>query len=379
MRRGLSGDLNTMPLKDLVSYLGERRVSGTLYLERAAIQKQVWIQEGMVVSASSNQPREYLGQFLINMGHLTEDQFIRAYQTQRETNVFLGKILVMIGLVSEELVASALSLKLRETLLEGYMWEEGSFVFDPNEPTPAFDGLDVKVDLLDIQREGEFRDTAWQAIRSVFPNGRLRLTVNEAKFPGRPAPGSLDEKLVALIKDHARIDDMILTLHANDFFVYQRLYALYRLQAVRVDQSAPPDKEAAKKEAIIGEEQSAEEIAAHAEQFLLNGSPRDAEPLARRAYDLSPTPENRDLLGRCEKGLAAVLRQELMAGQRVPALRVAPAMLKTMNLSAPEKYLLSRIDGKRDMASIISVSPLQELEALKLFRHFLEAGLVALR
>jgi uncharacterized protein DUF4388 len=378
VRRGLSGDLATMPLKDLVSYLGERRVSGTLYLERAAIQKQVWIQEGMVVSASSNQPREFLGQFLINMGHLTEDQFLKAYQTQRETKIFLGKILVMIGLVSEELVASALSLKLRETLLEGYIWENGTFVFDPTEPTPAFDGLEVKVDLRDIQREGEFRETAWQAIRSVFPHGRLRLTVNEAKLPARPAPGSMDEKLVALIKDHARIDDMILALHANDFFLYQRLYAHYRLGAVKVDDSAPPEPEPAD-QVIVAEEQSAEEIIAHAEMLLAGGRPREAESLARRAYELSPSPENRDLLGRCEKAVATALKKDLLATPRVPWLRVASTTLKTMNLSAPEKYLLSRIDGKRDLGSIISVSPLQEVEALKLFQGFLESGLVALR
>lgn len=378
MRRGLSGDLATMPLKDLVSYLGDRRVSGTLYLERAAIQKQAWIQDGMVVGASSNQPREFLGQYLINMGHLTEDQFVKAYQTQGETKVFLGKILVMIGLVTEDMVASALSLKLRETLLEGYIWEDGTFVFDPSEPTPAFDGLDVKVDLRDIQREGEFRETAWKAIRSVFPDGKLRLAVNEAKFPKERKPGSMDEKLLALIKDHARIDDMILTLHANDFFLYQRLYALYRLDAVRVDTNAPLDAEKAS-EAIVGEEQSAEQIAAHAQQFLDAGNPRDAETLARHAYELSPTPENRDLVGRCEKALGAALRQELLSVRRVPSLLVPQAMLKTMSLSAPEKYLLSRIDGRRDVAAIISVSPLQEIEALKLFKQFRESGLVALK
>jgi len=199
-------------------------------------------------------------------------------------------------------------------------------------------------------------------------------------FGLHPAPGGshFHEKLLALIKDRARIDDMILTLHANDFFLYQRLYALYRLDAVRVDKNAPPDAEKAS-EAIVGEEQSAEQIAAHAQQFLDAGNPRDAETLARHAYELSPTPENRDLVGRCEKALGARLRENLMAGQRVPSLLVAPAMLKTMQLSAPEKYLLSRIDGKRDIGAIISVSPLRELEALKLFQHFLDGGLVAMR
>jgi len=375
--RGLSGDLGTMPLKDLVSYLGTRRASGTLHLERGPVQKQVWLQDGAMVSASSNQPREFLGQFLINMGHLTEDQFVKAYQTQRETNVFLGKILVMIGLVREDVVSSALSLKLRETLLDGFNWPDGTFVYDPGEPVPAFDGLEVRVDLLDVQREGEFRETAWQAIRAVFPHGGLRLTLDESRLV-EPPPGSLDAQLLALIRDHHRIDDMVLNLHASDFFVYQRLYALYRQEAVRVEESDGDDSEVLVGEVVLGDEQSPAEIAAHAELFLGNGNARDAETLARRAHEIQPSPALADLLRRCEKALAAKLKEEI-PGQRVPSLLVPPAQLKSMSLSAPEKYLLSRVDGVRDLGSIISVSPLQELEALKLFRSFIDSGLVALR
>src|SRR5262245_62058608 len=100
--KGLAGDFGTMPLKEVVVFLGNRRASGTLSFHRAHVRKQVVLQEGSIVNASSTEPREYLGQFLINMGHLTEEQVHKAFQTQRETKVFLGRILVMIGLVPEE-------------------------------------------------------------------------------------------------------------------------------------------------------------------------------------------------------------------------------------------------------------------------------------
>jgi hypothetical protein len=112
--------------------------------------------------------------------------------------------------------------------------------------------------------------------------------------------------------------------------------------------------------------------------FLEAGNLGDAESLARRAYELVPTPEMADLLRRCEKALGDQLRQRFLASSEVPSLLVPPSKLKTMSLSAPEKYLLSRIDGTRDVLSIISVSPLQELEALKLFQRFLDSELVKL-
>src|SRR5438309_6436027 len=138
--RGLFGDFGTMPLKDLVVYLGNKRATGTLILERGGVRKTVAIKKGLAINASSNSPREYLGQFLINMGHITEDQFNKAYQTQKETKIFLGKILVMIGLVSEDVVKNALSMKIRETLLEAFNWAEGTFNFDSTDAPEAPDG-----------------------------------------------------------------------------------------------------------------------------------------------------------------------------------------------------------------------------------------------
>jgi hypothetical protein len=372
-----------MSLKDVVSHLGNRRVSGTLRVHRGGVFKELTIQEGSVVSASSNQPREYLGQFLINMGHLTEDQLGRAFESQRETDIRLGKVLVMNGMVPEATVQSTLSLKFREMLLDAFQWPDGEFQFEAlEETTPSAEGLDVRVELLDIHREGEFRETAWQAIRAVFPSGKARLTVDERKLPDPRQPGSLDERIATLIKDGLTIDEMALALHASDFHLYQRLYALYRREAVKVrDEAATAEPSRDKplpSPQIIGSESPVDEILSAARMFLDKCNFRDAEVLARRAHEMVPSPEVAELLKHAETGLQESLRLVLMDPPQVPTLLVPPAKLKTMPLSAPERYLLSRIDGKRDVAAIIHVSPLHELDALKYFQSFVDSGFVKL-
>lgn len=387
--RGLRGDFGTMPMRDIILYLGNKRATGTLRIDRGGVHKEARIREGMVINASSNQPREYLGQFLINMGQLTEDQFMKAYETQKETKIFIGKILVMIGLVPEPMVRNALGMKLRETLLDAFQWPEGEFAFLPDEMEELPDGLESPIDLLDIHREGDFRETAWQAIRSVFPKGSVRLTVDIRKFPEIPKPGSMDEKLVGHIRDGHSIDDMALALHATDFFLYQRLYALYRLDAVKIDESSleaeSPEAEAELEldeplmgTEVMGDEQSDSEIARMAKNFLDEGNFSDAETLARKAFEMNPSAENGHLLRVAEQALANQLRGMLLTRKQVPALAMSQLQLKAMNLSAPEKYLLSRVDGERDVKSIIHVSPLQELDALKLFKQFVDKGLVKL-
>jgi len=379
--RGLTGDFSTMPLKDLVVYLGNRRATGSLKVERGDVRKQLELREGHVVSASSNQPREFFGQFLINMGHLTEDQLRKAFATQAETRIFLGKILVMTGLVPEDTVRGTLSHKFREMILDAFHWEDGGFVFEAADTSPAVAGLEVSVDLLDVHREGEFRETAWQAIRAVFPSGAVRLSVDERKLPERK-PGSMDERIVSLIKEGLTIDGIALALHATDFFIYQRLYALYRLDAVKVSDEAPADEaslsEEEKDSGVIGSETSSDEVLQAAQLFLDAGNVRDGEALARRAHEMAPSPRTAEFLKAAQETLLLHLRKALAEPPQVPTLQVAPAHLKTLQLTAPERYLLSRIDGRRDVAAIVHVSPLQELDALKFFAGFVDAGLVKL-
>jgi hypothetical protein len=376
--RGLLGDLGTMPLRDLVAYLGNRKATGTLLVERSEERHQVLLREGAVVQASTNAPREYLAQFLMNMGMITEDEYTQAFQQQQATRVALGKILVDSGKVPEDAIRNALSLKFREALLGCFGWADGKFSFSPGDAPPALDGLEVAVNLLDIHRESDLRQTAWRAIREVFPTGRVRLRLDRAQLASSPEPGSLDDRLYRLIEEGATIDDIGLALHSTDFFLYQRLYALHRLSAVSVVPSESPTVPTQVPQ-VLGAEQGSEEILRHAQAFYAAGNVADAAALARRAYEVSPSPQTANFLRQAETALAEQLKQDLFGQGKVPVLTTSPADLRAMPLSAPERYLLSRIDGLRTVEAIVQVSPIHELDALRCFRGFVDQGLIELR
>ena len=85
------------------------------------------------------------------------------------------------------------------------------------------------------------------------------------------------------------------------------------------------------------------------------------------------------LLKEAEAGLLVLLRNQLINTPRIPALLVAPAQFKDYPLTPAERYLLSRIDGIRDIRAIIRVSPIREVDALKSFVRFVEQGLISLQ
>jgi len=370
--RGLMGSFAVLPLTDLLELLGRRQLSGSLTCERGTVRKTLHLTAGSAVGAASNDPREYLGQLLINFGHLDEEQLQKAFQTQEETKVRLGKVLTMVGLVKPETVREALAIKIRETVLDVFLWDSGLFYFD-DAPPGAVDELDAVVPLSDILREAEFRHTAWNAFRGEFPSGAAGLEVNLDKVPASLGPDTVDGRLLSLARDGKTIDEIGLALHATDFHLYQRLYALARQGLVR----------AAPQRGSVGEalEEAVEvaDLVERAQGLLDDERADDAELVAARAVELAPGNQAaRTLLAEAEQQLGQRLRTELLDPPRVPKLRVKPAEIGRLRLSSPDKYLLSRCDGVRTVRQLVQIAPLRELDVLKSLRRFAEGGVIEL-
>ncbi len=128
---GIQGNLETMPLSDALQWLAQGNKTGVLQIRSArGITKKVYFLRGRVLSSDSSDPREYLGQFLISRGLLTEEQLNMAMETQLQTGIKLGKILVTVGILDEDDLKAMLRLKAEETLYGLFLWDEGQFTFE---------------------------------------------------------------------------------------------------------------------------------------------------------------------------------------------------------------------------------------------------------
>jgi hypothetical protein len=369
--RALMGSLHLLPLAELVELLSRRTASGELSCERGSVKKCVTLVRGVAVGASSNDPREYLGQLLINFGHIDEEQLAKAFETQQQTKVRLGRVLAMVGLVKPETVRETLALKIRETLLDVFVWDSGFFTLD-EAPPPEPDDLDAAVPLTDISKEAEFRATAWQAFRAAFPSGAATLAVDEAASAGLD-PKSVDGRLLLLAREGKSVDEIGLALHATDFHLYQRLYALHRKGAIQSVAARGGDGE---REA----DPDVPDLLRRAREALSARRLLEAEELAARAVQVAPqAPGAADVLTIARQALGAELRATFLVPPRVPAPKLKPHEIALLRLSSAEKYLLGRCDGARDVAHLVRIAPLPELEVLKAMRRFVDTRIVELR
>src|SRR5205809_7405364 len=124
---GVSGNLQSMLPGDLLQWLSLGQKNGTLLLRNKAVEKKIFFKHGRVISSASNDPREYLGQFLMSHGYLSEPELTKAMEVQRQSGMLLGKILVSIGVIAEADLQRLMRRKAEEGIYDFFLSRDGGF------------------------------------------------------------------------------------------------------------------------------------------------------------------------------------------------------------------------------------------------------------
>lgn len=166
---GISGNIKTMVLAELLQWLSMGQKTGTLVIDNQKIKKKIFFEEGMIISSASTDPKEYLGRFLASHGFIPEDTVNEAVARQKEEKHLLGKILVNMGAISEEDLHQMLRLKAEESIYDIFTWAEGDFEFLDDE-LPEETMIRMQLDVQGLVLEGTRRVDEWSRLREVIPS-----------------------------------------------------------------------------------------------------------------------------------------------------------------------------------------------------------------
>lgn len=390
----VSGDLALMPAEDVVLWCANRKHTGVLTLRMGDVDKTFVVRNGALVQAASSDPRAYLGQHLINFGYINETQLQMAWETQVETKVPLGRILVMVDAIDNEKLEKALLFKLREGLLEALFWSEGQFAISDEVKDTELDAP-LAIDLFEIHSEFRARSALWNDIQRVFPTPATRCMVKGAVDDG---PTPFDRSLLGLLSRGYSIAECALELRCMDFPLYARLFDLHGRGLVAP--VAPSDDIVIEDDLGGGEtieldldadaiSQMESVLAAEHDDpagalrvALAGRNWQDALTFAQRI--LEKDPHNSEALAGQRVAHVQIRRAREDAGdiqldlRAVPKLTMLRSQIPTADFTSRERYVLSRLDGARSLQQIIAVSPIKEDELRRIIIGFWRRGLVVL-
>jgi PAS domain S-box-containing protein len=136
------------PAELLVKHASQLR-TGRLVIAKGKHEKELFIDKGNIISCSSNDPARFLAQRLIAVGMITEEQRQKALDIQRETQLALGRILVILGALTENQLHDAMRQKAADEIRELSTWTDAKYVF-VEEEIPTLQLVPLRIDVAEL-------------------------------------------------------------------------------------------------------------------------------------------------------------------------------------------------------------------------------------
>lgn len=142
-----------IPIAEVLVAQAAAMRTGTLIVASGERQTEIFFEFGRVFSVSTNDPSRFLAQRLIEMGAIDDEQRQRALEIQRETHLALGRILMMLGAITEDQLLDAMMTKAEEEIDELFDWRDAKYaVIDGEIPTLQLVPLRLDVAEYVVQR-----------------------------------------------------------------------------------------------------------------------------------------------------------------------------------------------------------------------------------
>jgi hypothetical protein len=379
IRKGLEGSLLTMSLPDLLQWASRGQKTGTLLVRDERVAKKIHFLAGLIIGSSSTDPGDYLGQVLLSEGLISEEQLRAAMELQARTKIMLGRLLVQRGVVTEERVAAVLRHKAEETIYSLFLWTDGTFEFHEGELPPS-EQVRIKVQVEEVLLEGMRRYDTSRKIREVLPDNDVVIAKTAVPLPADIAGKAFPSRIYGLVDARRTLADIVLEAHSSEFNVCQVLYILVQRGYAAVAAGARPA--AAPAPGTAAAAAPPPEIAPvleAARACMTRGEAEEALALIDAAHEAGVRSADLVALAQEAEGyfVERAYRHYLPPG-KIPVLKRPLESLLDEALSPAEMFLVSRVNGAWDLRSIVSISPLREVEALRALKRLRERGVIDL-
>jgi tetratricopeptide (TPR) repeat protein len=230
----LSGEVKNMTVPHLFLGLRAGKKTGIAVFEQTGAVKKVYFKDGYVLFASSNLDDDRLGECLLRVGAITQEQYDVSVVLLKKTDKKQGAILLELGILSSKDLVASVQLQVASIILSLFSWRDGSYRFDEGPP-PLDDIIPLQMSSGNLILEG-VRRLDWQTVRDSLPP--LETVLRPATDPValfQNADLSQNQKAVLSLIDGKRsIKEICALSKAGDFYTLKVIYILLSLRMAEV-------------------------------------------------------------------------------------------------------------------------------------------------
>ena len=192
------------PAELLIKHASSLR-TGRLVIAKGKREKELFIDKGTIISCSSNDPARFLAQRLIAAGTITEEQRQKALEIQRETQLALGRILIILGALTENQLHDAMREKASDEIRELSAWTDAKFVF-VDEEIPTLQLVPLRIDVAElIVQQLQARDDVPAPLEAIDVAGIVNDAVTDLVIDDISSAADEITHNIEAIASHAEI------------------------------------------------------------------------------------------------------------------------------------------------------------------------------
>lgn len=146
-------DLSQTPLPEILVTVHHHKVPGSIECRRGNEQKEIFVDRGQIVFATSNQVRDSLGDKLLREGKITRDQYDESVRRLLNTGKRQGTILTEMNVLDPNVLFTTLREQILGIVWSVMSWDAGTVAFRPGRQRQA-EFIKIDVSILQCVLEG---------------------------------------------------------------------------------------------------------------------------------------------------------------------------------------------------------------------------------
>ncbi len=240
----LKGSFEASSLAGILQLLSQERKTGILRLTCQDAEIQLFIQDGAVIYARSNQQEMRIGALLKSRGIITADQLDDALKSARREKAALGSVLVKRGMVSVKVLKEIITEQAEQVIYNVFLWDQGEFNYTDAEEIPK--GLLVtNLDIMNVILEATRRIDEMDVLKKQIPGDSAVFAMSEKAAKGEDIKLSpVEWRILSLFNGQRTVIQVINASGYDKYSGYKMLHSLITLGlAEMLQESASPATE----------------------------------------------------------------------------------------------------------------------------------------
>ncbi|GMT47508.1 MAG: hypothetical protein IEMM0007_1074 [bacterium] len=240
----LRGSLNNFRLPDILKGLQKTTSTGTLEIHNDSIQKKIYIKDGDLIFASSNQAKDSLAKALVTAGKITVDQYKKTVEISEQTGKNQSTTLAELGYLSPQEFIRALKNQVEMIILSSFNVTDAKFEFQEG-PLDADESIPLRINATNLLYHGykKVNDLLYLKEECPPPDIELSLARDPEELIQNLSMSDTDRRILSCLDGKHTIKEIQSLTQTSDIETFKTIHALLNIGAIELTEGSVPSAE----------------------------------------------------------------------------------------------------------------------------------------